>query len=157
MLPSNAPFEVFSTGLALKALPSQRTKAAINDWQERRSANLIGRLRELVLAPPAISERLHVAFLDDNNRILSVAGFGDGCAAALSLSLRELFRHALSVGARRLLMAHNHPSGDCRPSERDIEATIRLTAVAHALEIEVLDHLIFSNTDTFSMRRKGLL
>lgn len=124
-----------------------------DEWHERQIAAMIGRLRELVLAPPANSERLHVAFLDDTNRFLSVAGFGEGRAFALSLSLRELFRHALSVGARGILMAHNHPSGDCRPSALDIEGTRRIASVAQALDIEILDHLIFSENGLYSMRR----
>lgn len=148
------PFE--GSFQAATVLPFSKRRLA-DEWQERQTANLIGRLRELVLAPPAHSERFHVVFLDRTKSILSVAGFGEGGADALSFSLRELFRHALSVGACSIIIAHNHPSGNCHPSAVDIKATKRIAHVAHALEIELLDHLIFSQNGLYSMRRKGEL
>ena len=126
-------------------------------WHERQVASMIGRLRELVLAPPATSERFHAVFLDDGKRILSVAGFGEGASNALKVSLRELFRHALMVAARSVIIAHNHPSGDCRPSANDIKATQRIAHIAEALEIELLDHLIFSQSGLYSIRKGGKL
>ncbi|MEM7687768.1 MAG: JAB domain-containing protein [Pseudomonadota bacterium] len=157
MLQSLATCEPVFSDLALgSALPAPK-RDTVHNWQERRSARLIERLRELVLSPTDVAERFHVAFLDSDNHILSLAGFGDGCADALYLNLRELFRQALCVGARNVLIAHNHPSGNCRPSEGDIKATMRIAAVAHALEIEILDHLIFSHRAIYSMRKGGEL
>jgi len=125
--------------------------------KERQITSMIGKLRELVLAPPADSERFHVAFLDSTQRVASVSGFGVGCANALSLNLRDLFRHALLVEARSIIIAHNHPSGDCRPSDRDIAATKRIAQVAQTLDISLLDHLIFSKNGLYSMRKRGEL
>ena len=54
-------------------------------------------------------------------------------------------------------MAHNHPSGDPRPSRADIQATRRLAETADALDIRLHDHLIFAGTDCRSFRELGLL
>jgi DNA repair protein RadC len=55
------------------------------------------------------------------------------------------------------VLAHNHPSGDPRPSESDCGATRRLVAAAEALDCTVLDHLVFAGAHCTSLRRMGLL
>ncbi len=55
------------------------------------------------------------------------------------------------------VLAHNHPSGDARPSDNDKRATRRLAMAADALNCTVLDHLIFAGDKCVSLRRMGLL
>ena len=64
---------------------------------------------------------------------------------------------AARLGSAGIVLAHNHASGDTRPSGRDARATRRLATVAEALDVTVLDHLIFAGADCTSMRRMGLL
>lgn len=130
---------------------------AASEWQQQPLPSVVEDLRGLVLAPPANEERFHVVFLDEERRRLGSAALGEGRLGAVSLNLRDLFGRALAVGARRMIMAHNHPSGDCRPSEYDIDATQRISTVAHSLGIELVDHLIFSGDSVFSMRKGGEL
>ena len=118
---------------------------------------LVAYLRDLVLAPGAGHERGHVLFVDGNRSFLGDAGIGMGNLNALSLRMRELFGEALRLDARGMILAHNHPSGHCRPSRSDIAATRRLTDVARALDIELIDHLIFTQEAVYSMRAGGLL
>ena len=118
---------------------------------------LIAKLRSVLLAPPCAVERLHVVFYDKDRALLGDMGLGYGQSGSLSLRLRQLFSKALSVGARAILIAHNNPSGDCRPSQRDIEATSHLCSIAQALEIDLLDHLIFTQSAVYSMRARGRL
>lgn len=125
--------------------------------RERQLSIMVENLRSLVLAPPANCERFHVVFLDRNRAFLGESGFGTGQLGALSLNLRELFSHGLALEARNMIIAHNHPSGDCRPSAYDIDATQRLANVAQALEIGLIDHLIFADKSVYSMRAGGEL
>ena len=118
---------------------------------------MIDSLRRAVLTPPVNSERFHVVFMDENRAFLGDASLGAGSICGLSLRLRELFRRGLSLGARGMILAHNHPSGDCRPSAGDVEATQRVAMVARALEIELVDHLIFTKSAVYSMRGRGEL
>lgn len=138
------------------AMPSTRHNGQ-EAWQERQMKLMIDRLRGLVLAPPANLERFYVVFFDSEKRISDVSEFGQGIVGAISLNLRDLFRHALLVEARSIIVAHNHPSGDCRPSDQDISATKRIAQVAQTLEIRLLDHLIFSKNGLYSMRKRGEL
>lgn len=118
---------------------------------------MVNYLRQAVLAPPAIHERGHAIFVDAQRTWLGDAAFGIGGMATLSLRMRELFGEALRLRANGIILAHNHPSGQCRPSGCDIAATQRLQHVAHALDITLIDHLICTADAVYSMRAGGVL
>lgn len=109
-------------------------------------------LRAMVIKQPFETERFHVLFVDQRRSFLGDAPMGSGRADCLSLRMRELFTKALSLRANGIVVAHNHPSGLCRPSRSDIVSTRRLEQVATALDIELLDHLIFTQGAVYSMR-----
>ena len=71
--------------------------------------------------------------------------------------LRDIIADAATHGSAGIVLAHNHPSGDARPSESDRRATRRLASAAEALDCAVLDHLVFGGDDCTSFRRIGLL
>lgn len=125
--------------------------------RENRIPAMIAYLREVVLGSGAEHERCHAIFVDARNSCLGDASIGRGGLDRLSLRMREIFREALRLDARGLIIAHNHPSGDCHPSRCDIAATRRLSEVARALDIDLIDHLIFTVEEVYSMRAGGLL
>lgn len=114
-------------------------------------------LREKTLAHSGEAEHLHAIFLGVNRCFLSDRRVASGDAARLALRMRALFATALQLGSRSLIVAHNHPSGHCRPSAGDIAATRRMAAIAAALDIELLDHLIITPDRAYSMRAGGAL
>ncbi|WDA42780.1 JAB domain-containing protein [Erythrobacter sp. BLCC-B19] len=124
---------------------------------EERAGAMIAYLRGLVLAPPVRHERGHAIFLDANSAWIGDAPCGIGTMSALSLRMRTLLGEALQLDAAGLILAHSHPSGHCRPSGCDIAATRRLADVARALDIVLVDHLIFTTDAVYSMRAGGLL
>jgi DNA repair protein RadC len=71
--------------------------------------------------------------------------------------LKSIIIDAAEHGSAGIVLAHNHPSGDPRPSDSDCRATRRLAAAAEALHCAVLDHLVFAGTECTSFRRMGLL
>lgn len=64
---------------------------------------------------------------------------------------------AFEVDATKLLIAHNHPSGDNSPSRSDLAVTRMMAWLAGHLGIQLMDHLIYGAADWFSFRRAGLL
>lgn len=124
---------------------------------ERRAAAMIAYLRDIVLAPPIAHERGHAIFLDRRSVWLGDAPCGIGTMTALTLRMRAVLGEALRHDAAGLILAHSHPSGHCRPSGCDIAATRRLAEVAAALDIALVDHLIFTTEAVYSMRAGGLL
>jgi DNA repair protein RadC len=101
-------------------------------------------------------ETLWVAHVDDHSRCLHLSRHpGDETAA--DFPLREIIVDAATHGSAGIVLAHNHPSGDARPSDSDLRATRRLATAAEALDCAVLDHLVFGGGDCTSLRRLGYL
>ncbi|UYV16898.1 JAB domain-containing protein [Porphyrobacter sp. ULC335] len=125
--------------------------------QEQRTTTMIAYLRSVVLAPPATHERGHAIFVDRQSAWLGDAPCGIGTMGTLGLRMRALLGDALRFDAAGIILAHSHPSGHCRPSGCDIAATRRLGEVASALDIKLIDHLIFTTDAVYSMRAGGLL
>lgn len=103
------------------------------------------------------TERLHVVYCDAAQGYLADETVAVGDAARIEARARPLIERALALGAAGFLLAHNHPSGVCRPSADDIAATRRLREIAEALEITLVDHLIVTRRSIFSMRAGGCL
>ena len=70
---------------------------------------------------------------------------------------REVMKRALILNASALLVVHNHPSGDPKPSREDIQTTRELKAAASALEVELHDHVVIGHGTHASFRSLGLL
>lgn len=102
-------------------------------------------------------ERLHVIYCDAGRGYIADETVVSGNGSRIEARARPLVERALALGAAGFLLAHNHPSGLCRPSPCDIEATRRLHAIADALELELVDHLIVTRRAVFSMQAGGLL
>lgn len=126
------------------------------DSGSNRDHAMIDFMRAMVIAKPFEAERFHALFVDENRSYLGDAPLGLGGSGQLSLRMRDLFSKALSLNAGGVLIAHNHPSGLCRPSRCDIMSTRRLETVATALDIELVDHLIFTKDAVYSMRAGAL-
>lgn len=97
-------------------------------------------------------EEVIALYLDSKNRIISEKLI---CRGTLNKSLahpRDIFRWAIIHNAASFIIVHNHPSGDCTPSQQDIEFTKKLTTVSKLVGIDLLDHFVVSDTDYYSFR-----
>jgi DNA repair protein RadC len=101
-------------------------------------------------------EKLWVAHVDGDAHCLHISSHqGDETGAAFPI--REIIADAAIHGSAGIVLAHNHPSGDLRPSDSDCRATRRLATAAEALDCAVLDHLVFAGRECTSLRRLGYL
>jgi DNA repair protein RadC len=101
-------------------------------------------------------ESLWVAHVDDEARCLHVSRH-DGDETGTDFPIRQIIADAVVHRSTGMVLAHNHPSGDPRPSESDCRATRRLATAAEALDCTVLDHLVFGGAECTSLRRLGYL
>jgi DNA repair protein RadC len=101
-------------------------------------------------------EKLFVAHVDNEARCLHLAQY-EGDETGADFPLRQIIADAAIHGSAGIVLAHNHPSGDSRPSPSDCKATRRLAVAVEALDCTILDHLIFAGSDCTSLRRIGLL
>ena len=106
-------------------------------------------------ADPAV-EQLWVAHLDDQARCLHLSSH-DGAADHVGLPVRDILRDATRLGSTGVVLAHNHPSGDPSPSAEDCRATRSLALAAEAIDLTVVDHLVFVGQHCRSLRRLGYL
>ena len=81
----------------------------------------------------------------------------DGDETGALFPMKTILRDALAHDSAGLLLAHNHPSGEARPSHSDCRATRRLASVLDSIDCALVDHLIFAGTDCASFRQLGLL
>lgn len=99
-------------------------------------------------------ERFAVVMLDVKNRLLATKILTIGTATETLIHPREVFRETIRQGATKLIIAHNHPSGNLEPSSEDIYLTEQLLQGSQYLDIPLLDHLILGNGDHQSLRQK---
>ncbi len=102
-------------------------------------------------------ERFAVLLLDVKNRLLGTQVITIGTATETLAHPRDIFREVLRQGATRVIIAHNHPSGNIEPSIEDIELTRQLLQGAQLLSIPILDHLILGNGNHQSLRQNTTL
>jgi len=100
-------------------------------------------------------EEFGAVLLDTKHRILRTVIVSVGTLDSSVVHPREVFREATTAGAAAVVLFHNHPSGDPRPSPDDVELTERLVASGVVLGIEVLDHVILADTRYFSFKEHG--
>lgn len=80
-----------------------------------------------------------------------------GLLSSAPVHPREVFKPAVVQNASAVVLVHNHPSGDPRPSEDDIKTTKRLVEAGELLGIKVLDHVIIGYTDSYSFAENGVM
>ena len=102
-------------------------------------------------------EYVYIACMDSKNKLIGCFQASHGSVDASMFPVREIFQKALLIGAAKIAMSHNHPSGDCTPSQADIQATKRLKEAANLLNIDLLDHIIVSRNGYFSFMESGIL
>lgn len=96
-------------------------------------------------------ERFAVLLLDVKNRLLGTQVITIGTATETLAHPREIFREVIKQNATKLIIAHNHPSGNLEPSQQDLDLTEQLLQAAQFLTIPLLDHLILGNGDYQSL------
>ncbi|MCI7814268.1 MAG: DNA repair protein RadC [Lachnospiraceae bacterium] len=102
-------------------------------------------------------EQLLVMMLNTKNRLLGEEMISKGTVNASLISPREIFIRALHYHAVYLILVHNHPSGDPKPSKEDIEITHRIQEAGNLIGIELLDHLVIGDHRYVSFRESGLM
>lgn len=113
------------------------------------SPEAVGRFIESVL-PDNSREHLIALYLDSANQPVGYSVLATGTENHCAFGAKELFQRALLVGAAAIIVAHNHPTGNLKPSTEDERATKLIKDGAKLLGIKFLDHVIVSKGAVFS-------
>ena len=96
-------------------------------------------------------------YLNARNQVVHKEVISIGSLSASIVHPREVFQVAVTRVAASIILAHNHPSGDVTPSKEDIELTRRLVEAGGIMGIDILDHIILSESDFLSLKERGLM
>lgn len=102
-------------------------------------------------------EQFRILFLDADGMLQADEIQAQGTVNHTPVYPREVVRRALALGARSLILVHNHPSGDPAPSRDDIDMTRQVRLAAAVMDIALRDHVIIGNGRWLSFRDEGLL
>jgi len=117
----------------------------------RDAVDLVSHLRSLK------KEHFIVLCLNARNQVIAQETVSIGSVNASLVHPREVFQPAVARSAASVVLAHNHPSGDCTPSDDDFRLTKRLVRAGEILGIPVLDHVIISRKGFRSIRADGFI
>jgi DNA repair protein RadC len=102
-------------------------------------------------------EEFWIILLNRANKVLSRHLISKGGQAGTIADPKIIFRISLENHAASIILTHNHPSGNLKPSQSDINLTQKLCSSGNMLDISVLDHVIFTDSSYFSLADEGLM
>ena len=102
-------------------------------------------------------EEFWVLYLNQSSKLLEKHRLSQGGITQTSVDIRLALKRAVEVGATALILAHNHPSGNLKPSQSDKDITHKFSAAAKLVDLSVLDHLIISEKGYFSFADEDLM
>lgn len=104
-----------------------------------------------------VQEHFWIVGLDKSNKILYIELMALGTDNRVTIKAPQVFRMAIYKNAPKVIFVHNHPSGVMKPSEQDLKTTDRLLKAGEIIEIDVIDHLIISETEYFGFDQAGII
>ena len=102
-------------------------------------------------------EQVKVLLLSQANKVLGISEVSSGGMTGTVADPKIIFTTALKAAACNIILVHNHPSGNLKPSRADIELTRKIKDAGRLLDIDVTDHLIISDEGFYSFADEGLL
>ena len=102
-------------------------------------------------------EEFWIVLLSPSCRILDQVKIGQGGVSATSVDIKLILRAAVNRLASRLILCHNHPSGNRLPSKADCLLTERIARAGELMEVRLIDHVIFCGEDYYSFADEGRL
>lgn len=102
-------------------------------------------------------EQFKIVLLNNALKVLGICEISSGGITATQVDIRLIFAVALKSCATAILLAHNHPSGNTKPSDVDISLTRKVKNAAALLDIKIVDHIIVTDAAYLSFADEGLL
>lgn len=120
-----------------------------------------GSLQAFEILFPVLGELEHEEFwivmLNRAHKVLGTKKISQGGLTGTVIDTRMILKHAIEKRATSLIVSHNHPSGNRKPSEADMLITKKLKEAASLMDITILDHIIIADHSYFSFADEGLL
>ena len=102
-------------------------------------------------------EHFRILFLNKKNELIADEIQGSGTVDHTQAYPREIMKRSLDLGATAIILMHNHPSGDPKPSQADIDMTNLIIRAAEPFSITIHDHIVISKNGYTSFKNMGLI
>lgn len=102
-------------------------------------------------------EKVYLLCLNSQLQLIKECELSSGTINASLISPREIFIEALNAGAVHILLVHNHPSGDPKPSKADIQISKKVMAAGEMMDIQLLDHIIIGDHSYVSLKERKII
>lgn len=142
--------------IAALELGKRRSIQEIHERKKITSSNDVFQLYQPQLIDLPFEE-FHVVYLNRSNNILKSQKFSQGGVSGTIIDSRLVLKEAIALLASSLILCHNHPSGNIKPSQSDIEITKKLKQGASLFDIQVLDHIIIGDKKYYSFADEGII
>ena len=148
-----------NTAAAIKSVEALATRMMRQDLEGKPVLNSWTRLMDYCYATMAHEKKEHfrILFLNKKNELIGDEIQGSGTVDHTPAYPREIMKRSLELGATAIILMHNPPSGDPKPSQADIDMTHKIIRAAEPFNITVHDHIIVSRNGYNSMKNNGLM
>jgi len=148
-----------NTATAIKSIEALATRMMRQDLEGKPVLNSWTRLMDYCYATMAHEKKEHfrILFLNKKNELIGDEIQGSGTVDHTPAYPREIMKRSLELGATAIILMHNHPSGDPKPSQADIDMTQQIIRAAEPFNITIHDHIIVSRNGYNSMKNSGLI
>lgn len=148
-----------NTAILLKTVAAAAQRSMKQELINQPILNSWTRLMDYCHATMAHETREHfrILFLNKKNELIADEIQGSGTVDHTPAYPREIMKRALELGATALILMHNHPSGDPKPSKADISMTNEIIRAAEPFNIVIHDHIVIARKGYTSFRNEGLL
>ena len=102
-------------------------------------------------------EEFKVMLLNRSNKVLGICSFTTGGVSGTVADPKLVFIAALKANASNVMIAHNHPSGNLKPSKADEDLTLKIKEAGKFLDLPLLDHFIITKEVYFSFADEGII
>ena len=102
-------------------------------------------------------EAMFALLMNRGNQVLGVIRLSEGGTSGTVVDLKILFQSAILANASSIIISHNHPSGQLKPSQADIDITKKIVEAGKLFDIMCLDHLILTTEGSYSFADEGLI
>lgn len=108
-------------------------------------------IRNIIQIQNEPEEVLYLLGLDAKNNLIGFVEVGRGTIDGVQTTPREILKRALLMNCAKIILTHNHPSGDSIPSKCDYEMTKKVEEISNILNIQLLDHVVIGEKENYSI------
>lgn len=119
--------------------------------------SIVGMMNTVFRMNKKAEEYVYMLAVNKKMKILGMFEVSHGSVDASVCGPREIYLRALLCGASQVVAIHNHPSGDCSPSNEDMKVTKRIREAGNIIGLHLIDHIIIGGETYYSFREEGIL